>query len=75
MKVWHKILVAPAAAILCLLALGTMAYIVLHRQHAALDDLFNTRFAGYRVAAPDMRHLMCDSKPQFVAGEIAKRDG
>jgi methyl-accepting chemotaxis protein len=51
MKVWHKIIVAPGAAVLCLLALGAMAYIVLHRQHGALDELFNTRFGSYRVAA------------------------
>jgi len=57
MKVWHKILVAPGAALLCLLALGAMAYVVLSRQHVALDDLFNTRFGGYRIAAQSAQEV------------------
>lgn len=51
MKLWHKMLVAPGSGILCLLALGTMAYVVLNGQHDTLDDLFNNRFGDYKLAA------------------------
>ena len=51
MKVWHKILMAPAVAIVCMMALGAMSYSVLTRQHSAMGDLFNTRFGNYQLAA------------------------
>ena len=51
MKVWHKILVSPGVAIVFLIAVGAMSYSVLTRQHSALVDLFDTRFANYQLAA------------------------
>jgi methyl-accepting chemotaxis protein len=51
MRVWHKILVAPAVAIGFLLLLGATAYSVLARQHSTLVELFDQRFASYQLAA------------------------
>jgi methyl-accepting chemotaxis protein len=57
MKVWHKILVAPGAAILFLLVLGATAYSVLTRQNAALVDLFENRFGSYQLAARSAQEI------------------
>jgi methyl-accepting chemotaxis protein len=57
MKVWHKILVAPGAAILFLLVLGATAYSVLTRQNTALVDLFENRFGSYQLAARSMHEI------------------
>src|SRR5512135_133407 len=57
MKVWHKILVAPGAAILFLLVLGATAYSVLTRQNAALVDLFGNRFGSYQLAARSAQEI------------------
>jgi methyl-accepting chemotaxis protein len=51
MKVWHKILVAPAVAIAFLLALGGVSYAMLTRQNAALEELARGRMAAFQVAA------------------------
>jgi methyl-accepting chemotaxis protein len=51
MKIWHKILVAPAVAIAFLLALGALSYSGLMRQHSTLSELYNQRFASYQLAA------------------------
>ena len=51
MKIWHKILVAPAAAISFLMILGVVSYSVLTHQHSALDEVFKVRFGGYQLAA------------------------
>ena len=51
MKIWHKILIAPAVAIVFLLALGITAYTVLMRQQSTLADLFEHRFGSYQTAA------------------------
>jgi methyl-accepting chemotaxis protein len=51
MKVWHKILVAPAVAIAFLLALGLVSYGMLSRQNAALEELARGRMAAFQVAA------------------------
>jgi methyl-accepting chemotaxis protein len=50
-KVLHKILVAPAVAIVFLLLLGFLSYGVLHRQNSALDELAGTRLGAYQLAA------------------------
>ncbi|MDB5861772.1 MAG: chemotaxis protein [Ramlibacter sp.] len=51
MKVWHKILVAPAVAIAFLLALGAVSYGMLTRQNAALEELARGRMTAFQVAA------------------------
>jgi methyl-accepting chemotaxis protein len=51
MKVWHKVLVAPALAIVFLLLFGGLSYGVLMQQNAALESLAKNRFAGYQIAA------------------------
>jgi len=50
-KIWHKIVAAPAIAIVLLVVLGAVSYAVMARQHASLDDMYNRRFANYRLAA------------------------
>ena len=57
MKVLHKILIAPAVAILFLLVLGGVSYAVLLQQNSALDELAGSRFAGYQVAADAAQEL------------------
>ena len=57
MKVWHKILVAPALAIVFLIVLGAMSYSVLKQQHATLDEMYNTRFSNYQFAANSSREV------------------
>ena len=56
-KVLHKILVAPAVAILFLLILGGLSYGVLQQQNSALEELAKNRFAGYQVAADAAQDL------------------
>ncbi len=51
MKVWHKIMVAPAVAIALLAGLGALSYGVLSRQQATLEDLYTNRIGNYRIAA------------------------
>ena len=51
MKLWHKIVLAPAVAIVCLVGLGAAAYTVLQQQNETLIELFDTRFGNYRLAA------------------------
>jgi methyl-accepting chemotaxis protein len=50
MRIWHKILVAPALAIVFLIAFGMIAYGVVARQDQALEELAETRMAGVEVA-------------------------
>jgi methyl-accepting chemotaxis protein len=50
MKVWHKILVAPAVAIAFLVALGGVSYSILRAQNQALEELARDRLAGFEVA-------------------------
>jgi methyl-accepting chemotaxis protein len=57
MKIWHKVLIAPATAMLFLAGLGAVSYAMLNRQHATLSDLFHNRFAGYRTAAESSRAI------------------
>ncbi|MFA6314731.1 MAG: MCP four helix bundle domain-containing protein, partial [Sterolibacterium sp.] len=51
MKIWHKIMVAPAVAIAFLALLGAVSYGFLTRQHEALEDLYGNRIGSYRFAA------------------------
>ena len=51
MKIWHKILVAPAVAIVFLLALGGVSWQMLNRQNAAMEDLAHVRMAASQIAA------------------------
>jgi methyl-accepting chemotaxis protein len=51
MRIWHKILVAPAVAIVFLLALGAVSWQMLNRQSAALDELARVRMAATQAAA------------------------
>ncbi|MDB5956153.1 methyl-accepting chemotaxis protein [Ramlibacter sp.] len=51
MKIWHKILVAPAVAIVFLLALGAVSWQMLNRQNAALEDLARVRMVSSQIAA------------------------
>jgi len=57
MKIWHKVIVAPAVAIVLLVVLGATCYSVLARQHAALQDLVNNRFGSYQLAADSAREI------------------
>ena len=51
MKVWHKVMAAPAVAIAFLALLGAVSYGVMTRQQAALGDMYNLRFGSYQLAA------------------------
>jgi methyl-accepting chemotaxis protein len=51
MKIWHKVIVAPAVAMAFLLLLGLASYLALSRQQGALDDLRESDFVAYRTAA------------------------
>src|SRR5262245_25356183 len=57
MKIWHKILVAPALAMLFLIALGATAYSVLYQQNEALVELFTERFGSYQLAARSSQEI------------------
>jgi methyl-accepting chemotaxis protein len=51
MRIWHKILVAPALAIAFLLGFGAVAYGIAARQNQAIEDLALKRLAGLEVAS------------------------
>jgi methyl-accepting chemotaxis protein len=51
MKVWHKIVVAPGTAIVFLVVFGIVSYTMVTRQHAALGELYNSRFENYQRVA------------------------
>jgi methyl-accepting chemotaxis protein len=51
MKIWHKILIAPALAIMFLLGFGAISYGVVERQNHALEDLAKRRLAGVVIVA------------------------
>ncbi len=51
MKVWHKLMVAPAIGIVFLMMLGAMSYGVLTYQNSTIAELFNNRFANYQIAS------------------------
>ncbi|HEY0884753.1 MAG TPA: methyl-accepting chemotaxis protein [Ramlibacter sp.] len=51
MKVWHKVVAAPAVAIAFLALLGAVSYGLMTRQQAALGDMYNLRFGSYQLAA------------------------
>ncbi|HEX7890442.1 MAG TPA: methyl-accepting chemotaxis protein [Ramlibacter sp.] len=55
MRIWHKILIAPALAIVFLLGFGAIAYGVVMQQNRALDDLAKKRLEGVSTAM-DVQH-------------------
>ena len=57
MKIWHKIIIAPAVAIALLAVLGATCYSVLTRQHATLEDLVNNRFGSHQLATDSAREI------------------
>ena len=57
MKVWHKVLVAPALGIVFLLLFGALSYGVLMQQNAALEGLAKNRFTGYQIAADSSQDI------------------
>ncbi len=57
MKVWQKVLVAPAVAIVFLMLLGALSYGALMQQTAALEELAKNRFAGYQIAADSTQDI------------------
>ncbi len=57
MKVWHKVLVAPAVAIFFLMLLGALSYGALMQQTVALEELAKNRFAGYQIAADSTQDI------------------
>jgi len=57
MKIWHKLVAAPAVAIAFLVVLGVLAAYVLARQDAALRDMYQTRYGNYRLAADSAQTL------------------
>jgi methyl-accepting chemotaxis protein len=57
MKVWHKVLVAPAVAIVFLMLLGVVSYGALMQQNAALEELAKSRFTGYQIAADSAQDI------------------
>ena len=57
MKVWHKVLVAPAVAIIFLMFLGAVSYGALMQQNAALEELAKNRFSGYQLAADSAQDI------------------
>ena len=57
MKVWHKVLVAPAVAVVFLMLLGALSYGALMQQNVALEELSKNRFAGYQIAADSTQDI------------------
>jgi methyl-accepting chemotaxis protein len=57
MKVWHKVLIAPALAIVFLLMFGALTYGVLMQQNSALEALAKNRFTGYQIAADSAQDI------------------
>ena len=50
MKLFQKILLAPALAVLLLIIFGAVSYQALREQHTTIDELFSTRQDHLRVA-------------------------
>ena len=50
MKLYHRILIAPALAVFLLLISGGLSYQALHSQNRTIDELFTTRQGNQRVA-------------------------
>ena len=57
MKIWHKILIAPAVAIVFLMAYGALTRDVLRHQDAALEDLATRRRSSVDAASDAARHI------------------
>ena len=57
MKVWQKILVAPAVAVVFLMLLGAVSYGVMKQQNLALEELGKNRFSGYQIAADSAQDI------------------
>jgi methyl-accepting chemotaxis protein len=57
MKVWQKVLVAPAVAVVFLMLLGAVSFGVMKQQNVALDELAKDRFAGYQIAADSAQDI------------------
>ncbi|MDO9184997.1 MAG: HAMP domain-containing protein, partial [Bacteroidia bacterium] len=57
MKIWHKILVAPAVAVFFLVVLGVMSYSALAQQKSTLEELFSLRFGNYQMAANSSQEI------------------
>ena len=57
MKILHRILLAPALAIACLLAFGALSYAVMQQQQRALEDLATTRRAAVEAATDALQTL------------------
>jgi methyl-accepting chemotaxis protein len=57
MKIWHKILIAPAVAIVFMMAYGALTRNVLTRQDVALEDLATRRRSSVEAATDAARHI------------------
>nr|ACF98222.1 putative methyl-accepting chemotaxis protein [uncultured bacterium 2304] len=57
MKIWHKIMVAPGAAIAFLACVGAVAFLMLKQQNDALEVLVTQRMARFELAADAARDL------------------
>jgi methyl-accepting chemotaxis protein len=57
MKIWHKILIAPALAVAFLLGFGAIAYGVVLQQDVALEDLAQKRMAGVVTASDAAQNI------------------
>ncbi|MDD5336116.1 MAG: methyl-accepting chemotaxis protein [Rhodoferax sp.] len=57
MKVWQKILVAPAVAVVFLMVFGAVSYGALSQQQAALEDLTGVRFGNYQIVANSAQEI------------------
>ena len=57
MKVWHKVLVAPAVSIVFLVLLGALSYGALMQQNLVLEELTKVRFTGYQIAADSAQDI------------------
>ena len=57
MKILHKVLVAPAIAMVFLLILGGTTYSMLTQQRAILTDLVGNRFSSYQLSADSSRQI------------------
>jgi methyl-accepting chemotaxis protein len=57
MRIWHKILIAPALAIVFMLGFGAIAYGIVAQQNQALEGLARHRLAGVTVAGDAARDI------------------
>ena len=57
MRIWHKILIAPALAIVFMLGFGAIAYGIVSQQNQALEGLARHRLAGVTVAGDAARDI------------------